>query len=350
MSNYLKIAVENPVEELHSFPLNQNIRLIASEVLEDSLIESKITLLRNVKEQGLLNNADLYNYNIGFVREKFSSIPIKITLEENKVIIDPTEPLSPGSNYTLFLDKNLSKEFIEIQKTVSKGPAKLELLIDEHLTETISTNKYTLKVISEPLITAKNNIIKFQLYVNDSRDRTFTVDAKSTKNTLTFYGFTIKVFDTAYGKDEEFELKVQEAKVRLQENLVVNINTVLNTEIKPADNADVSKTLTQQDIIDFYNNLDKADDSSNSLTDLTQDDIDKDIRLEYVGYNKVLLHLNKLNVEQLDFKNMDVIEFPAYNRYDLECLELYDCKQQFCIDYKVLDDKTVLLEFKEIKD
>lgn len=349
MPNYLKIAVENPAEELNSFPITQSIKLISSEILEDSLLESKITLLRNVREQGLINNADLYNYNVGYVKEKFSTVPIKVLLEENKIIVKPVEPLHTGSNYTLFLDKQLSQEYLSIDKTVSKGPSQLELLIDEHNTETLSSNTYRLKITSEPLITAKNNIVKLQLYVNNSQDKVFTVDAKSTKNTITFYGYTVKVLDTAYGKDEEFELKTKDAKVSLPENLVVNINTVLNKEIKPVDNANVSRPLSQKDIIDFYNKKDEEIITDTSKV-LTQEEIDSDIRLEYVSYNKVLIHLTKLDVEQLDFKNMDVIEFPAYNRYDLECLGLYDCKQQFCIDYKVLDDKTVLLEFKEIKD
>lgn len=348
MPNYLKITVENPVEELNSFPVTQNIKLISSEILEDSLLSSKITLLRNVREQGLLNNSDLYNYNIGYVKDKFSTVPIKVILEENKITIDPVEPLHTGSNYTLFLDKNLSKEYLSIEKVVSKGPGKLELLLDDHNTEQLSSNQYKLKIISDPLITSKNNIVKLQLYVNDVKDRLFTVDAKSSKNTINFYGFTVKVLDTAYGKDEEFEIRTQDAKIQLEDNLVVNINTVLNSEIKPVDNANVSKPLSQQDILDFYKT--KEEETSQDSVVLSQEELDNDIRLEYVSYNKVLLHLNKLNVEQLDFKNMDVIEFPAYNRYDLECLGLYDCKQQFCIDYKLIDDKTVLLEFKEIKD
>ena len=348
MPNYLKITVENPVEELNSFPITQNIKLISSEVLEDSLLSSKITLLRNVKEQGLLNNSDLYNYNIGYVKDKFSTIPIKVILEENRITVDPVEPLHTGSEYTLFLDKNLSKEYLSIEKTVSKGPGQLELILDDHATEELSSNEYKLKVISDPLITSKNNIVKLQLYVNGVKDRVFTVDAKSSKNTVNFYGFTVKVLDTAYGRDEEFEIRTQDAKIQLEDNLVVNISTVLNSEIKPVDNANVSKPLSQQDILDFYKT--KTEEDSQNLNTLTQEELDNDIRLEYVSYNKVLLHLNKLNVEQLDFKNMDVMEFPAYNRYDLECLELYDCKQQFCIDYKLIDDKTVLLEFKEIKD
>lgn len=348
MPNYLKIAVENPVEELNSFPITQSIKLISSEILEDSLLESKITLIRNVREQGLLNNSDLYNYNIGYVKEKFSSVPIKIILEENKITVKPVEPLQTGSSYTLFLDKNLSQEYLSLEKVVSKGPGQLGLLIDEHNTENLSSNTYKLKIISEPLITSKSNIVKLQLYVNGNQDRTFTVDAKSSKNTILFYGFTVKVLDTAYGKDEEFEIRTKDAKVSLEDNLVVNITTVLNKEIKPVDNANVSKPLSQQDILDFYNKKDEG--TTNTSNVLSQEDIDNDIKLEYVGYNKVLIHLDKLDVSQLDFKNMDVIEFPAYNRYDLECLNLYNCKQQFCIDYKVLDDKTVLLEFKELKD
>lgn len=321
----LRIVVENSEEELKSFPLTQSIRLFTSEVLEDSLLESKITLLRNIKDQ-ILNQADLYNYNIGFVKEKFSTVPIKVFVDGNKVTIDPNEPLNPGSSYTLFIDKNLSGEYITLEKTVRKSDAQLELLLDNN-TETKSV--YRLQIISDPLITNKNNIVKIQLYVDDRKDRVFTVDAKSSKNTFTFYGYTVRVLDTAYGKDEEFQLSTS-PRVRLEDNLVVNIDTVLNTEIRPAEH--VSRAITEDDIREF--NKEEPEE-------------EKGIRVEYAGTNRVILHLSGMEVSQLDFKNMCILEFPAYNRYDLECMGLYDPKQKFSIDYKLIDDKTVLLEFKE---
>lgn len=341
--SYFKISVDNPQEELLSFPLNQNIKLVSSEVVEDSLIQGNITLLRNIKDTGLHNVSDLYNYNIGYVKEKFSSVPINVKIDGNNITVDPVEPLHPNSSYTLFLDKRLSKEHVELVKTVSKSSSQLELLIDEHSTETKTSTEYKIVVVSDPLITAKNNIIKLQLYVNGSPDKLYTIDAKSSKNTIQFYGFMLKVFDVAYGKGEEFVLKTTHAEISLENNLVVNIETVLNSAIQPAESTDVSRTLTNQDILDFYNNTKKGGETSS--IDLSN--IEDDIRVEYVGYNRVLLHLNKLNAENLDLSNVELIEFPAYNRYDLECLGLYKECSCYKMDYKLIDKKTILLEFKE---
>ena len=341
--SYFKISVDNPQEELLSFPLNQNIKLVSSEVVEDSFIQGNITLLRNIKDTGLHNVSDLYNYNIGYVKEKFSSVPINVKIDGNNITIDPVEPLHPNSSYTLFLDKRLSKEHVELVKTASKSASKLELLIDEHSTETKTSTEYKIVVVSDPLITAKNNIVKLQLYVDDSPDKLYTIDAKSSKNTIQFYGFMLKVFDVAYGKGEEFVLKTIHAKISLENNLVVNIETVLNSSIKPAESTDVSRTLTNQDILDFYNNTKEGEKTSS----LDLSNIEDDIRVEYVGYNRVLLHLDKLSAENLDLSNIELIEFPAYNRYDLECLCLYKECSCYKMDYKLIDKKTILLEFKE---
>ena len=106
----INLKVVTYEEELNSFPVDQEIVLESSELLEDSLLTDKITLLREVPEYGLLNSAEMYNYNIGYVKETFNTIPMTIrTYEENSkfyIECNPKSPLHPNSKYILFVDKD----------------------------------------------------------------------------------------------------------------------------------------------------------------------------------------------------------------------------------------------------
>ena len=78
MSKTISIKIANSPSEIASFPLKQSIFLICSEELEDSLLKNNIAIIREPKEYGLLNMSELYNYNIGYVKEEFSSVDFTI--------------------------------------------------------------------------------------------------------------------------------------------------------------------------------------------------------------------------------------------------------------------------------
>lgn len=351
----LVIKVLNPEEELQSFPLQQSIFLESSDLLEDSLLYSNIALIREVQEYGLLNTADLYNFNIGYVKENFSLVPLNILLYEDSagkhlVKITPKETLAPSSKYALFLDKDLSFEHISINKTVSFGPSSLILKDSEQNSLDLDSKTYTLKVISEPYLTSTANIVKFKLYINGQGDKVFTIDAKSSKNTITFSNITLEVKDTAYGLGEEFEIIDSGLAKPLDQNFIVSIKTVLSSKIKPLENVNPSQKISNEDILEFYNTQKvKEKESSESRIINFKDSnwLEKEIKIEYAGYNKFLLHLDNLDASELNLDDMISRESPAYNKYDLEALGLYSEEDKYNITFEILDEKTILFKLEE---
>lgn len=345
-----QIQIKNYEDELQSFPLTQNLLLESSEKLEDSLLKSKITLLREVSEYGLLNTSELYNFNIGYVKETFSTVDLDITTyeEDGKHFIkcDPIKPLSPSSLYALFIDKDLSFEYIELKKSVSKGPGLLELVDIKNSTLDFSLNSYTFKITSNPFITQSANIVKVSFYINDTLKKTYNIDAKSSSNIIDVEGLKIKVQDSAFGLGEEFTLVSEGVINPLPENYIVKIKTALTDQIKPLENVNPSQKISNEDILDYYKGLNDIKDlETKPALDFNDSAwISKEIRIEYAGYNKILLHLNTLSASQIDLEAISVLrEGPAYNKYDLESLNLYSEKDIISVRAEELDDKTILL-------
>lgn len=321
----MNITIQNSPEELQSFPLSQSITLEASDEIEEAMLKGNIALFRNPTP--MHNLSDLYNYNIGYVKESFASVPIEIASKGSLLVVKPLEPLAPASSYTLFIDKNLGKEYIQIEKQVSKSNSFLELVGDADEQLPLDTT-YLFKVLSYPSITAQSNLVRLQIYVNGVPKREVSINAKSDENTFKAAGYTIKVADVAYAQGEIFVLKRTTQRVTLPSNFIVEVKTVLNSKILPVENA--SKGLSNQDILDFYK----------------EQEVEPSVEIEYVGYGKVLLHLTGVSVDDIDFKNIEMVEFPAYNRYDLEELGLYREGEHYDLQYKKLDESTLLMEWK----
>ena len=351
-----KIRVVNFEEELRSFPLEQEITLESSVLLEDSLLKNKITLLREVPEYGLLNTAELYNFNIGYVKESFSTIPLFLRTFEKygKYYIEckPEKPLHPNSKYVLFIDKDLTAEFIDVEKIVSKGPSTLEIVsLDNIVTEEpLDPNtSIILEVTSEPFISSSANIVKLNLKINNEFIKNFTINAKSANNTLTVLGIKLKVTDSAFGLGEKFQLKLREVVDPLVNNYIIPITTALTAEIKPVDNVAPSQKVSNEDILNFYTQTEVTTQTDSDTINFKDSSwMLKELQIEYLGYNKFILHLDKLEASDFKLDLIEFREFPAYNKYDLELLNLYSEDQSYNIITEILDNKTILFILEEI--
>lgn len=347
MSKTISIKIANSPSEIASFPLKQSIFLICSEELEDSLLKNNIAIIREPKEYGLLNMSELYNYNIGYVKEEFSSVDFTIeSYQEDgfyKLKLTPLETLKPNSNYVLYIDKQISKEFIEVSKTVSKGPSSLILKSVKNIS-TVGDKKYTIKVMSSPKLTSTLNIIKFQIFENGEPGRYFTINAKSEDNLIIHEGFELLVADSAFGLGEEFEIITSNPGISLEESLVKEFKTTLSSNIAPLENVKESSALSNEDILKYYENLDKqtstVDTNSIDFKDETWNS--KEYEIEHLDENTFLLKLNKLNVDNLDLDNISYREFPSYNKYDLKLLNLYDAEDKYVLIPEILDQKTII--------
>lgn len=354
MSLNINIEVVNFEDELKSFPLEQEILLESSSLLEDSLLKNKITLLREIPEAGLLNTAELYNYNIGYVKESFTTVDLIIRTYEkdSKYYVEckPEKPLHPNSRYILFIDKDLTEEFISISKPVSKGPSNLEIVSLDNKVIEDSLNPGTtiiLEVTSQPFITSSANIIKLNLKVDDVNTKTYTVDAKSSNNFISVLGIKIKVLDSAFGLGEKFSVDVKGGMEKLPDNYIVSLKTALTSDIKPVDNLEPSQKVSNEDILEFYSKTDTVI-PTEGLNFKDPEWMLKEISIEYLGYKRFVLHLKTLNSEDLDLENLSYRAFPAYNKYDLEMLGLYSEDQKFNLNFEIIDDKTIVFTLEEI--
>lgn len=349
----LNIKVINPIEELKSFPLNQHIYLSLSEEVETSLIENNIVLIRVQKDVAALQASDLYNTNIGHIKETYSTVPLRITQEIKdssiRLICDPVAPLSPASDYLLFLDKNISKEFIEIKKVVSKGPSSLTLQNIFLDVDEVVENTYSLKVISSPSITSTANIIKFQLYVNGNIDKVFTINAKSPKNKIQFNGVRIEVPDVAFALEEEFNINVKSRRQSLPENFILTLRTSNSTEVKELLNIQPSHAIDYQDVINYYESLEHHPESDVGGIDFNKACWEKEeFSIQYLDDNSFILKLNTLTADQLDLDKIEFRQLPAYNRGDLKTINKYFPHIKYKLEYEVLDDKSVLFIAEEV--
>ena len=352
MSNTITIKIANSPSEIASFPLKQSIFLTSSVELEDSLLKDNIAIIREPKEYGLLNMSDLYNHNIGYVKEEFSSIDFTIeSYEESgvfKLKLTPLETLKPNSIYVLYIDKQISKEFVEISKTVSKGPSSLILKSIKNASA-IGDKNYTIKVMSSPKLTATLNIIKFQIFENDTPGRYFTINAKSDDNLIIHEGFELLVADSAFGLGEEFKLVVSNPGVSLEESLVKEFKTTMSSKITPLENEKESSALSNEDILKYYESLDSQsiEISENSIDFSDNTWSTKEYEIEHLDENTFLLKLDKLNADNLDLDNITYREFPSYNKYDLKLLNLYDAEDKYELVPEILDQKTIIFTVKK---
>ena len=347
MAPFVEIKVVNTPLELTSFPLKQSIYLESSVELEDSLLSEYIVLIRNVEEYGLLNTGNLYNYNIGYVKESFSTIDLTIDATEDngifKLKCTPKEVLKPNSSYILYIDKNLAKEYISLVKTVSKGPSFLTL---EAITESLTTNKtYVFKVMSSPKLTSTMNLIKFQVFEDGNPERYFTINAKSDDNLISHEGLHIRVPDIAFGLDEEFTVITDNSSIKLEESLVLELKTALSDRITVVENIKASESISNADILKYYADLDQAKSPLTplgSINFLDKNWQESEYTIQHLDEDKFLLTLNILSTDNLDLDAMTYREFPCYNKYDIKALNLYSDKDVYKLEYEILDEKSVL--------
>ena len=348
-----KIEIINSEEELKSFPINQSIFLKSINKIEDSFIKTNIVLIRTLKEHGLLNNSDLYNQNIGYIKNEFDLVPLEITQEQSgdywKITCNPINPLTPGASYILFIDKNLSEEYAEIIKVPekSKGPSTL-LLKNINLVGVKEEVIYKFKVLSEPLITPTSNIVKFQIYYNNTPLKTVIINARSENKFITFNGIEIEVRDVPYGLGEEFDLVIKPPKTVLDRSYVIEITTAASSSVTPLENVKPSSAISNEMVLNYYKELNqKTEDKSINFNNPNW--VDSEYTVEYLGDSDFILKLNRLSVEDLDLNNLTIREFAAFNRYDLTSINKYDKNKKFNLSFEVLDDKSILFSLEESK-
>lgn len=328
----MKVTVLNTIEELKSFPLNQVIKIKFERPVEDSQLKSCISLIRNVNQTGLFNISETYNQSLGYIREKFDVEDITLTTETNTdsfiVSVKPVKPLSPGFEYTLFIDKSLSSEYISIDKPTSKSKSTIQVDVSNNN----NPLDLTLEIISEPLITSTSNLIKILLKDGvKGTSKQITLDLKN-KNYTNYDNITITFSSVVYVLGEVFTV-LSIGYQPLTENLFTVLRASLTENIKPIDNDSEYKSVSNEDLLNFFN----------------KEEIEYKNKKELVHNNKILITLdNNITTDELDFNNITFQTSEAFGMYTLSSLELYDETKQYEVIPTVVDKSSFYLTVKEI--
>ena len=330
----MQITALNSTEELKSFPINQSIRLKFEKAVEDSLLESRLSLIRLPNQTGLFNISETYNQSIGYIREKFDIEETTITSElvggSFIVVVKPVKPLSPGFEYVLFIDKTLSEEYLSISKTVSKSNSNISV----DLSNNISPTELHIEIISEPFISSTNNIVKILLKdLVGSTSKQYTLDLKKTTK-LVYGDLTVNFISQVYVLGEKFNI-LSIGGTELPSNFYLKLKASITESIKPIESDAEFGSISNKDLYDFFNK--QSNNDNLTLTTTT------------VNNGKIRIKLpDNITTSDLDFDNLTHSYEEAFNMYTLNLLELYDDSKVYEIVHNIEDEKTFTLTVKEV--
>ena len=330
----MQITALNSTEELKSFPINQSIRLKFEKAVEDSLLESRLSLIRLPNQTGLFNISETYNQSIGYIREKFDIEETTITSELVNgsfiVVVKPVKPLSPGFEYVLFIDKTLSEEYLSISKTVSKSNSNISV----DLSNNISPTELQIEIISEPFISSTNNIVKILLKdLVGSTSKQYTLDLKKTTK-LVYGDLTVNFISQVYVLGEKFNI-LSIGGTELPSNFYLKLKASITESIKPIEADAEFGSISNKDLYDFFNKQSNNDNLTLTTT--------------IVNNGKIRIKLpDNLTTSDLDFDNLTHSYEEAFNMYTLNLLELYDDSKVYEIVHNIEDEKTFTLTVKEV--
>lgn len=330
----MQITALNSTEELKSFPINQSIRLKFEKAVEDSLLESRLSLIRLPNQTGLFNISETYNQSIGYIREKFDIEETTITSELVNgsfiVVVKPVKPLSPGFEYVLFIDKTLSEEYLSISKTVSKSNSNISV----DLSNNISPTELQIEIISEPFISSTNNIVKILLKdLVGSTSKQYTLDLKKTTK-LVYGALTVNFISQVYVLGEKFNI-LSIGGTELPSNFYLKLKASITESIKPIESDAEFGSISNKDLYDFFNKQSNNDNLTLTTT--------------IVNNGKIRIKLpDNITTSDLDFDNLTHSYEEAFNMYTLNLLELYDDSKVYEIVHNIEDEKTFTLTVKEV--
>ena len=310
------------------------IRLKFEKAVEDSLLESRLSLIRLPNQTGLFNISETYNQSIGYIREKFDIEETTITSElvggSFIVVVKPVKPLSPGFEYVLFIDKTLSEEYLSISKTVSKSNSNISV----DLSNNISPTELQIEIISEPFISSTNNIVKILLKdLVGSTSKQYTLDLK--KTTKLMYGdLTVNFVSQVYVLGEKFNI-LSIGGTELPSNFYLKLKASITESIKPIESDAEFGSISNKDLYDFFNKQSNNDNLTLTTT--------------IVNNGKIRIKLpDNITTSDLDFDNLTHSYEEAFNMYTLNLLELYDDSKIYEIVHNIEDEKTFTLTVKEV--
>lgn len=325
----MTIKILNQESELTSFPIKQSIFLYSEDSIESTVLSSNVILFRLQTENELINLAEPYSYTLGYIKETFDTVDLEYKVENYdtgyKITCTPVKALHLDSKYCIFVSKDLSEQFISINKDVSKSSSNIEVIS----TSTNSTS-YTInvEVVSTSSLLNGQNLTKFLI-----NGKEYLVNIRENKYII-FEDYKILLQDTIYVIGERFTVSITN-RTTLVNDFQYVIKTVNSESITPIELEGVSTAISNQDILNYYQQL------NSNVTP-----VQSRLNPTYLSPNIFSIKLPdnfELNLSSQIIYDIKV----AYNNYILESLKLYDKDQKYVlVVYK--DDFENLLVFELI--
>ena len=325
----MTIKILNQESELSSFPIKQSIFLYSDETIEPTVLKNNIILFRLQAENELINLAEPYSYTLGYIKETFDTVELTYKIESHnsgyKITCTPVKALHLDAKYCIYVSKDLSEQFISITKDVSKSTSNIEVVS----TSTNSTS-YSINVevaATSSLINGKN-LTKFLV-----NGKEYLLNLRESRSIL-FEDYRITFQDTIYVIGEKFTVSITNRTTLINDFQYV-IKTVNSESITPIEVEGVSTAISNQDILNYYQQL------NNNVVP-----VQSKLYTTYLSPNIFSIKLPEgfdLNLNSQIVWDLRV----AYNNYILESLKLYDKDQKYILlIYK--DDFENLLVFELI--
>lgn len=329
----MSLTLLNQIEELNSFPVTQKIFLKSASQLESSDFKNTILLFDIPRKDALLNLAKPHSFNLGLVSRQYQTVSLdyrQVPVDNYYTIeVTPQKPLELSSSYLLYIDSALSTPFVIKNKLVSKSNSDIIVsVVSSNVNRDILLN---IKILSTSKITSNSNHVKIEL----------TYDGSITTKVLNLFNSdTIELNQTiiqfpskVYLEGEEFNFVIQERYSVDNSPSTYIINTVDDLKIFPRLNTqETSSEISNQDILDFYNNVDTPP------VEVTYD-------IVYTDLNQFEIRLpafvNKLDV---DINNVKANISKAFNNYLIQNLGLYEDSNKYLL--KLIwdeDSKSILV-------
>lgn len=316
----MTIKLLNTETELNSFPSSQSIFLLSSEELEETSFKDNIILFRLQSDNQLINLAEPYSYNLGYLKETFDRVELNFTTEivteGYKIKCKPVKLLNLDSTYCLYISDMLSSKYLTVSKLNSKSKSNISVKLKDNfnLKSTLS-----LKIEDTSYIINDKNIVRLTF-----DGKTQTLDVRS-KNILLSNNVEITLEDTIYVKDEEFLIEIDPFRSST-ENLQHYIYTVNSSSIAPIPKEEASTKISNLDILNFYNTL------NNNKPKTIEKSIPK-----YLDHNVFSIKLPDGYTIDTSSSLLKSSINVAFNNYMLQSLNLYKDELKYIVNV-YLDD------------
>lgn len=297
------LKILNPDIEIASFPITQSFKISSTIPINEDTLENTILLFRMQTKDKLINLAEPYSYTLGYIKESFDVLPLDFKVEPlipigYKITCTPKKALNVNAKYCLYVTRNVIDTSSVIDKIVTKSKSSIKVQV----TSPTDFIDYTVKITSTSLLTNTSNTVN--LTVNNIP---YTLNLNN-KTSIKLNGIEIYFNNEVYVKDEVFKVTVI-AKEVLEEDLQQIFYTTTSTSITPLENIEASTTLSNLDVINFYQELNEP-----IVTPLS-------LLPTYLDVNVFSLKVPEGYV--LDITDIKADLSIAFNSYSLKNLDLY---------------------------